>query len=144
VVDSFSHTIRSVSTNAVVTTVAGLAGSGGAADGPGSQARFFNPYGLAIDHNGNLRVSDTYNQTIRFVYQAITASLNRAPNGNGFVISWPAVPKDTYQVQYLDLETGSSWQNLGAPVTAATSLGTLTDNSYRAANQRLYRVKLVP
>ena len=144
VVDSFSHTIRSVSTNAVVTTVAGLAGSGGAADGLGNQARFFNPYGLAIDYNGSLRVSDTYNQTIRFVYQAITASLNRAPNGTGFVITWPAVPKDTYQVQYRDWDPDSSWQDLGAPVTAAESLGTLTDNSYPAVNLRLYRVKLVP
>jgi hypothetical protein len=144
VVDSFSHTIRCISSNAVVTTVAGLAGSGGAADGLGNQARFFNPYGLAIDQNGNLRVSDTYNQTIRFVYQAITASLKRAPNGNGFIISWPAVPKDSYQVQYRDLDNGSSWQNLGAPVSANTTLGTFTDNSYPAANHRLYRVKLVP
>jgi NHL repeat len=143
VVDSFYHTIREISPTAVVTTVAGQGGQGGSANGLGGAARFFNPYGLAIDHNGNLRVSDTYNQTIRFVYAPIPASLSRDPSGSGFVISWQAVSGDTYQVEYRDQSTGDAWQNLGGPVTVNSSIGTLTDTS-TGSSQRAYRVKLLP
>ena len=144
VVDSFYHTIRVISTNAVVTTIAGLGGSGGSANGLGSQARFFNPYGLAIDHNGNLRISDTYNETIRFAYTTITASLNRNSTSTGFVITWPAVSGDTYQVQFQDSANGSAWQNLGNPVTATNSTASQTDTTTASAGQRFYRVMLLP
>ncbi|MBI5236003.1 MAG: hypothetical protein HY886_07130, partial [Deltaproteobacteria bacterium] len=48
----------------VVTTLAGTAGSTGSTDGTGSDARFYNPYGLTTDGT-NLYVVDTYNHTIR-------------------------------------------------------------------------------
>jgi NHL repeat len=144
VVDSFYHTIRRISTNAEVTTIAGAAGSGGSADGSGAGARFFNPYGLAIDHNGNLRVSDTYNQTLRFVYVPITVSLNRNSSGGDFVISWQAVVGDSYQALYRDLATGAAWQNLGGAVMATNSTGTQTDASAGTTGQRVYRVRLMP
>ncbi len=144
VVDSFYHTIRRISPGAVVTTVAGLGGSGGSANGTGSAARFFNPYGLAIDHNGNLRVSDTYNETIRFVYNPIATSLSKK-SGEGLVLSSTGrpSPNDTYQVQFKELTAGATWQNLGGLVTPTGSIGTQTDNS-TVANQRIYRVKLMP
>ena len=144
VVDSFYHTIRRISTHAVVTTVAGLAGSGGAADGNGGTARFFNPYGLAIDHNGNLRVSDTYNQTLRFVYLPITVTLNPGAAGGGYVISWPAVAGNAYQAQFRDSAGGATWQNLGGVVTATNSNCAQADNSAAPGGQRYYRVRLMP
>jgi hypothetical protein len=50
----------------VVTTLAGLAGSPGSADGTGSAARFYFPQGgVATDSSGNVYVSDTLNSTIR-------------------------------------------------------------------------------
>lgn len=52
-----------VSTNAV-TVVAGT-NANGAQDGPGNQASFFEPNGIAIDANGNLFVSDQNNYLIR-------------------------------------------------------------------------------
>jgi sugar lactone lactonase YvrE len=142
VVDSFYHTIREISPAAVVTTVAGVAGTGGSANGLGNGARFFNPYGLAIDHNGNLRVSDTYNETIRFVYRPIPTSLSRNLAG-GFIVNWQAVSGDTYQVQYRDASTGGVWQNLGGSVTVNSSLGAQTDTA-TGSTQRSYRVKLLP
>ena len=51
----------------VVTTLAGLAGSSGSADGTESAARFYYPYGVAVDSAGNVYVADTYNNTIRKV-----------------------------------------------------------------------------
>lgn len=143
VVDSFNHTIRRISTNAIVSTVAGQPGSRGAMDGFGSQALFFNPYGLAIDHNGNLRIADTYNQTIRFAYAPIAASLSRSPADGGFIISWQSIAGDSYQVQMQDAP-GAPWQNLGTPVTATNSTASLTDITQPENARRLYRVKLMP
>jgi len=67
VADTFNHTIRKVTPGGVVTTLAGLAGSSGSADGTGSAARFYNPYGVAVDSAGNVYVADTDNCTIRKV-----------------------------------------------------------------------------
>ena len=68
--DTINHTIRKmtpVGTDWVVTTIAGLAGSAGSADGTGSAARFSDPSGVALDANGTLYVADTGNNTIREV-----------------------------------------------------------------------------
>ena len=70
VADSGNHTIRKVTPAGVVTTLAGLAGSPGSADGTGSAARFFQPSGLATDPAGNLYVADSRNSTIRLVTSA--------------------------------------------------------------------------
>ena len=60
-----NHTIRKVTADGVVTTLAGLAGSTGTADGLGSAARFNWPTGITTDPAGNIYVTDTNNQTIR-------------------------------------------------------------------------------
>lgn len=65
VADQFNHTIRKVTPAGAVTTLAGLAGHGGGADGAGNQARFANPSGVAVDSTGNVYVADTWNSTIR-------------------------------------------------------------------------------
>ncbi len=70
VADSGNHTIRKVTPGGVVTTVAGLAGSWGSADGPGSAARFSEPHGAAVDSAGNVYVTDGSNSTIRKVTPA--------------------------------------------------------------------------
>ena len=70
VADGGNNTIRKVTpvgTNWVVTTLAGLAGSPGSANGTNSAARFNSPWGVAVDTNGNVYVADTGNNTIRKV-----------------------------------------------------------------------------
>jgi len=67
VADVFNHAIRKVTLEGVVTTVAGLPGSPGSADGSGSDARFNTLARLALDGAGNLYVSDDQNSTIRKV-----------------------------------------------------------------------------
>jgi len=54
----------------MVTTLAGLAGSYGNADGTGTAARFMNPSGVAVDGAGNVYVTDSGNGTIRKVTPA--------------------------------------------------------------------------
>jgi hypothetical protein len=64
VADTWNATIRKVTTAGVVTTLGGLAGSGGSADGTGRDARFGGPFGIAVDGEGNVYVAD-HNNTIR-------------------------------------------------------------------------------
>jgi sugar lactone lactonase YvrE len=65
VADFGNNTIRKIAPNGSVTTIAGLAGVAGSADGSGAAARFNNPYGLVVDNSGNIYVSDLGNHTIR-------------------------------------------------------------------------------
>src|SRR5262245_12138321 len=67
VADVFNHAIRKVTPNGVVTTLAGLPGTFGSADGTGSNARFAYPAKVAVDSAGNVYVSDDGNSTIRKV-----------------------------------------------------------------------------
>lgn len=70
VADSGNHTIRKITPDGLVTTLAGLAGSFGTNDGAGGAAEFFNPSGAAVDSAGNVYVADTSNHTIRKVTPA--------------------------------------------------------------------------
>ncbi len=70
VADGLNATIRKISPDGNVTTVAGLGENFGSANGAGSQARFSLPSSLALDPAGNLYVADQYNHTIRKVTPA--------------------------------------------------------------------------
>jgi ribosomal protein S11 len=72
VADSQNDTIRRITPGGLVTTIAGLAGHRGAADGAGAAARFASPRGLAVDGWGNLYVADTLSHTIRMVVPGAT------------------------------------------------------------------------
>ena len=65
VADTGNNTIRKIATNGMVSTLAGLAGSAGHADGVSTNAQFNGPTGVAVDAAGNVFVADTYNYTIR-------------------------------------------------------------------------------
>lgn len=65
VTDTGSGTVRRVTPSRVVTTLAGLGGSTGAADGTASSARFRAPLGIAEAADGTCYVADQTNHTIR-------------------------------------------------------------------------------
>ena len=75
VADKANHTIRKVTPAGVVTTVAGLAGTPGSADGTGSAARFYYPEDIAIDGAGILYVADSYNNAIRKIESGVVTTL---------------------------------------------------------------------
>jgi sugar lactone lactonase YvrE len=66
VADTSNNRIRKVSTEGVVSTLAGSADPG-YRDGPADQAQFDSPVGVAVDGEGNVFVADTYNDRIRKV-----------------------------------------------------------------------------
>ena len=70
VADAANHTIRKITSAGVVTTVAGLAGRPGSADGMGSAAQFNLPVGVAVDTSDNVYVADAGNHAIRKITSA--------------------------------------------------------------------------
>ena len=70
VADSTNHTIRKITPAGVVTTLAGAANESGFSDGRGPFTRFYAPYGVAVDGDGNVYVADYANHAIRKVTPA--------------------------------------------------------------------------
>ncbi len=70
VADYGNNTIRKVTPSGVVTTLAGLAGNPGSADGSGSTARFRYPYSISLDGSNAMYVGDQANNTVRRVTTA--------------------------------------------------------------------------
>ncbi|PYL00075.1 MAG: hypothetical protein DME32_11625, partial [Verrucomicrobia bacterium] len=69
VADTYNYTVRKITPAGVVTTLAGLAGEDGSADGTGSYARFSYLFGIAVDGAGNVYVTD-FSNTIRKITPA--------------------------------------------------------------------------
>lgn len=71
VADDKNHKIRKITTDGVVTTLAGTAGNnnyainGGFLNGVATDAIFHNPRGIVVDASDNIYVADTYNHRIR-------------------------------------------------------------------------------
>jgi serine/threonine protein kinase/streptogramin lyase len=65
VADTANDVIRKITPDGTVSTLAGLARTHGSADGLGGNARFWAPFGIAVDAAGNVFVADTANNTIR-------------------------------------------------------------------------------
>jgi len=65
VADYLNSAIRKITPTGTVSTLAGSAGLTGALDATGSAARFYYPFGIAVTTNGDVYVSDTWNDVIR-------------------------------------------------------------------------------
>ena len=91
VADSFNHTLRQITPAGQVTTIAGLPGVWGSADGTNGAARFYLPEGMGVTTSGDLLVADSGNQTLRrvspvgtnWVVTTIAGLSGLAGNSNG-------------------------------------------------------------
>ncbi len=81
--DCFNHRIRKITTDNLVTTLAGT-NTPGYIDGTGCDAQFFRPQGVAVDGAGNVIVADTYNHCIRQVSQAGVVTTLAGTNTAGY------------------------------------------------------------
>ncbi|MGH7943608.1 MAG: hypothetical protein ACREF9_01150, partial [Opitutaceae bacterium] len=86
VTDSKNFTIRKITAAGVVTTFAGAPFQIGSTDGPGATARFFLPYGAAVDTAGNVYVAEGGNHLIRKISAAgVVSTLAGGAQQSGFV-----------------------------------------------------------
>jgi sugar lactone lactonase YvrE len=65
--DTQNHVIRKITLSGVVTIFAGVAKTPGNTNGTGTNASFYQPFGMCIDSNNNLYVADSTNNLIRMV-----------------------------------------------------------------------------
>lgn len=65
VADTGNNTIRKITSGGVVSTLAGMVGSNGAADGVGTMAGFSSPNAVAVGSGGTVYVADTQNHVVR-------------------------------------------------------------------------------
>ena len=80
VADKGNEMIRMIAPGGAVTTLAGVAGKAGNADGPATSAMFSSMAALAVDSTGNVYVADTYNNTIRMISSAgVVTTLDGVP-----------------------------------------------------------------
>lgn len=68
--DMYNGTIRKITPNGVVTTIAGTAGMSSINDGIGADARFHFPAALAVDKSGNIYVTEWDARVIRKITPA--------------------------------------------------------------------------
>ncbi len=84
VADFDNNLIREITSAQVVTTMAGSLGIG-STDGTGSDARFDEPVGVAMDNAGNIYVADQFNHTIRKITAAgVTSTIAGEPGVPGY------------------------------------------------------------
>ncbi|MFB9278259.1 stalk domain-containing protein [Cohnella cellulosilytica] len=79
VADSGNHSIRKISPDGTVSTLAG-SGLFGSDDGRGAEAKFHSPSDVAVDSKGNVYVADTLNHLIRKIAPNGTVSTLNAPS----------------------------------------------------------------
>jgi streptogramin lyase len=85
VADSNNHAIRKIEPSGKVTTFAGGSDVGAYADGKGSAARFFSPYGIFIDKANNIYVADTSNHRIRKIDPSANVTTFAGSSSRGYV-----------------------------------------------------------
>ena len=149
VADTDNFTIRKVVVSTgTVTTLAGLAGTSGSADGSGAEVRFFMPSGIAVDGSGNLFIADTNNDTIRLGLLPTAPVITSQPQSQTvtagssvqFSVTATGRPTPTYQWNFngsaISGATGSSYSISSAQsgnagnytVTVSNSAGSATSN----------------
>ena len=81
VADTGSHTVKSVSPSGEVKVLAGTNGKAGLIDGDASSAMFNGPIGVAVDEDGKIFVSDTYNDRIRVIENGQVSTMAGSSRG---------------------------------------------------------------
>jgi hypothetical protein len=83
ITDMGNQCVRKITPDGTVSTLAG-SGSAGFADGTGAAAQFNGPYGLAVDGEGSIIITDFNNQRVRKITPDGTVSTLAGSGSKGF------------------------------------------------------------
>lgn len=134
VADSGNSTVRKIAPGGIVTTFAGLGRTRGGTDATGTNARFEQPFGIAVDPNGNVYVSDSMANTIRKISPAgvvttlagrygASGSADGAGSDARFTVPY-AVAVDTAGTLYVVDHGNHTIRKITAAGTVSTLAGT--------------------
>ncbi|MEO5674472.1 MAG: SMP-30/gluconolactonase/LRE family protein [Chitinophagales bacterium] len=133
IADNTNHRIRKISSDGIVSTLAGT-GIAGYADGPDSSAQFNAPSDLCADAAGNIYVSDFQNQYIRKIsIDGMVSTI--AGNGiAGYVDGSPGTAEFNYPRGICidaqgNLFIADSWNHRIRRIDAGGNVSTLAGNS---------------
>lgn len=137
-------TIRTITPQGAVTTIAGFPDTLGSADGLGGIARFSWPAGIAFDAVGNLMVVDSGNRTIRKGVLIQPCHIqNVVMTGGVATLYFTAATNSTYAVESVgSLAVDSNWNLLGT-LTVTNIPESFTDFTAGSASERYYRLRQI-
>jgi len=142
VTDQYNNAIRKLAPNGanwVVSTIGGVAGQSGTNDGVGSVARFYRPWGIAIDKNRRLFVADNFNGTIRMGVLPSAPILQVGWAAGYIVLTWPQATGNYVLETTASLGPGASWQPLTNGIAVAGANYVLTNST--AAGTAFFRLR---
>jgi sugar lactone lactonase YvrE len=141
--DQSNYTIRKmtpVGTNWVVSTMGGVPLARGTNNGMGTNAHFYNPWGMAVDAQERLFIVDHSNQTIREGIPASKAPpvLRIAQTGPKVLLSWPLAASSFVVESSSTLSAGATWTSITNGVVISGNYFWLTNNAN--STQAFYRL----
>ena len=83
IADRNNHLIRKINTSGYVSTIAGQAGLYGSENGYGEISKFYMPYGVAVNDQGEIFVADNFNHLIRKL--SVTSSSSNQNDNNTYL-----------------------------------------------------------
>jgi Immunoglobulin domain len=108
-------------------------------NGTGSAA-FGGNYLFVLDSNNGIKAFQINTNYVALPGPfSITSAVPQS--GSAVVLTWQSVAGHSYQVQFKNSLTDSTWSNAGTPITATGSTASFTDN-VPAASNRFYRVQV--
>jgi len=136
VADTDNHTLRGITPNDAVSTLAGSAGSSGTTDGIGTAARLNFPTGVAVSSTGDVYIADASNHAIRLAVVPAAPAFTTQPQNQtvtaggsaSFSVAASGKPSPTYQ-----------WYLGGTAISGATSASLAISNA-QSANAGNYTV----
>ncbi len=110
VTDGGSNTVRRLTrsgSNWIVSTIGGMPGVSGTADGEGANARFMNLQAIAVDPAGNLYVADADANTIRLGRP--TPRLQAKVSAHSLILNWTALDPEYVLETTSSFSSGTEW-----------------------------------
>jgi sugar lactone lactonase YvrE len=133
VAEHTGHRIRKITPNGVVSTIAGN-GATGFTNGVGTAITLNGPYGVAVDHQGNVYVADRYNGRIRIIAAADGSISTFVGNGGTALVDGTGTLASFYNPANLSFDNAGNlyvadrWNHAIRRVTKAGVVTTLGGN----------------